>query len=195
MHILTGLLVARLLGLKKKDGDDAGSSAANSPLLGAPSIISVAHTLPGRTRFRVPKLAGRREAAAHLETVLGGIDAIERVDVNTVTGSVLFRYDPDRVQSDMLAGSLIRLLGLEKELEKDVQPEAAAELRRFARSLNRAVYERTGGVLDARTALFIVLAAAGIRQLAKQGAAALPAGFTLLWWAGHGLLGGRQSHT
>jgi hypothetical protein len=193
MHILTGLLVARLLGLKKKDGDDADSTIAEAPLLGAPSIIAVTHALPGRTRFRVPSLAGRHNDAARLQETLGQIDAIDRVAVSAATGSVLFEYDADRVEPGMLAAALIRILALERELEKDVRPEALAELRRFGRSLNRAVYEKTNGMLDARTALFIILAVAGIQRLLKQGAAAVPAGFTLLWWAGNGLLGGKQT--
>jgi hypothetical protein len=193
MHILTGLLVARLLGLRKKDGDEAGGKTGTPTLLGAPSIISVTHSLPGRTRFRVPSLVGQRAAASRLVETLGRIEAIDRVEVSAATGSVLFEFDPDRVESEMLGGALIRMLGLEKELRKDVQPEAAAELRRFGRSVNRAVYENTGGVLDARTALFLVLAVVGIQQLVKKGAAAIPAGFTLLWWAGGGLLGGGEA--
>jgi hypothetical protein len=102
---------------------------------------------------------------------------------------VLFEYDRERVTADTLAAAVIRLLGLEQELEKDVRPRAVTELKKFERSMNRAVYEQTGGALDLRTAVFVVLAVMGIQKMIKQGGLALPAGFTLLWWAGNGLLG------
>ena len=189
MHIITGLLVSTLLGMRKKRKEGAGAS--ESPLLKAPSIISVVHALPGRTRFRVPSLIGRDQTAAQLQEALGRIEPVERADVNATTGSVLMEYGPG-VEPDMLAAALIRLLGLEQELQKDVRPAAVTELHDFGRSFNRAVYEKTGGALDARTALFVVLAIFGIQRVVKQGFAALPAGFTLLWWAGNGLL--RGSH-
>jgi len=56
-------------------------------------------------------------------------------------------------------------------------------------SLNRVVYDRTGGLLDFTSALMILLAAIGITKLLREGKAAVPAGFTLLWWGMHQLLG------
>jgi hypothetical protein len=189
MHIITGLVVSTLLGMRKKRKE--GTDEPESPLLKAPSIISVVHALPGRTRFRVPSLVGRDQTAAQLREALGRIEPVTRVEVNATSGSVLLEYG-EGVEPDMLAAALIRLLGLEQEFQKDVRPVAVNELRDFGRSCNRAVYEKTGGLLDARTLLFIALAVFGTRKIVKQGFAALPAGFTLLWWAGNGLL--RGSH-
>jgi hypothetical protein len=189
MHIITGLIVSSLLGLKKKKKEKGDSSQPSEPLLNAPSIISVVHRIPGRIRLRVPSLIGRDETALRLRTTLGRIDSVSAVGVSPATGSVLFEYDKDRVSADTLAAAVIRLLGLERELDKDVQPESLTELRKFEKSLNRAVYEKSGGTLDLRTAMFIVLAVMGIQRILKQGSMALPAGFTLLWWAGNGLLG------
>lgn len=189
MHIITGLIVSSLLGLKKKDKTKSDSTEGPSPLLNAPSIISVVHQIPGRIRLRVPSLIGRVETATRLQTTLGRIDSVHVIEVSSTTGSVLFVYDMDRVSADTLSAAVIRLLGLERELEKEVRPEAQTELRKFEKSMNRAVYEKTGGVLDLRTALFVVLAVMGIQKIVRQGGAALPAGFTLLWWAGNGLFG------
>lgn len=189
MHIITGLLVSSLLGLRKKRG--AGGAIPDSPLLKAPSILSVVHALPGRVRFRVPSLFGRDQTAAQLREALLRIEPVRRAEVSATSGSVLVEYG-EGVQPDMLAAALIRLLGLENELKKDVPPAAITELRGFGRSVNRAVYERSGGALDARTVLFLALAILGIQRIVRQGLSALPAGFTLLWWAGNGLL--RGSH-
>jgi hypothetical protein len=191
MHIITGLLVSTLLGLRKKRQQGEEARDPESPLLKAPSIISVVHSLPGRTRFRVPSLVGRDQTAAQLEDALARIEPVDCAAVNATSGTVLLEYGDD-VQPDLLAAALIRLLGLEEELKKDVHPAAVTELHSFGRSLNRAVYEKTGGALDARTVLFVALAIFGAQKIVKQGLAAMPAGFTLLWWAGNGLL--RGSH-
>jgi hypothetical protein len=46
--------------------------------------------------------------------------------------------------------------------------------------------------VDFTSALMIVLAAVGISKLLREGRAAVPAGFTLLWWGLHQLLGHGQ---
>ena len=81
-----------------------------------------------------------------------------------------------------------RLLGLDGELKQTPQPSIVRELRSLMDSLNRIVYDRTGGLLDFTSAVSIVLAAVGIQKLATKGSKAMPAGFTLLWWALHRLI-------
>jgi hypothetical protein len=51
------------------------------------------------------------------------------------------------------------------------------------------VYDRTSGVLDFSSALLILMAAVGLSKVIQQGAAAMPTGFTLVWWGAHQLLG------
>jgi hypothetical protein len=45
-------------------------------------------------------------------------------------------------------------------------------------------------LLNFTSALLIVLAGVGIHKIALEGSKAMPAGFTLLWWGVHHLLGG-----
>lgn len=194
MHIVTGLLVAKLLKARRQASQKQGDTLP-SPLLNMPGVITLEHGLPGRCRFRLPALAGRPEACAKLETRLRDIEGIARAEANAVTGSVLIAYDAARLTPDLLAAAMVRLLGLERAFAGKVEPSLARELRTWARSLNVAVYQKTGGVLDLRTALLLALAAVGIKKLAAQRALALPAGFTLLWWAGHGLLHGDEDAT
>jgi hypothetical protein len=192
MHILTGMLLAGLLGRKGKGPKLNQASDVKSSLLRAPSVLSVTHALPGRTRFRVPALVGRAEAAGKLGRTLAGIQGIRRAEASAVSGSVLVEHDAERVAPDVLAAALIRLCGLEEQITGDVEAGLARELRDFSRAFNRAVYEKTGGLLDMKTALFLALAALGTMKLLQQRSLAWPAGFTLLWWAGNGLFQGDQ---
>jgi hypothetical protein len=66
-------------------------------------------------------------------------------------------------------------------------------LREILGSVNRVVYDRTGGLLDLWSAALILLTAVGVQKLLVQGMRAFPAGLTLVWWGLASLLGGRQS--
>jgi len=188
MHIVTGLLLAKLLKARAKGSGRRSGDSLPSPLLNMPGVITLVHAVPGRCRFRLPALTGRVDAGAKLAARLRDIAGITRADVSAITGSVLIEYDAARLTPDLLAAALVRLLGLERAFAGRVEPALARELRDWARSLNVAVYQKTGGVLDLRTALLLALAVVGVKKLADQRALALPAGFTLLWWAGSGLL-------
>jgi hypothetical protein len=192
MHLITGMLITALLKHRRKGGVP-GAFSRRSPLLQAPSVLAVTHALPGRTRFRVPVLIGATEACGKLSAALAGVDGIGRVECSPISGSVLIEHDDARLKPDLLAAALVRLLGLEAQLTHDVEAALGREIRELARAANRAVYEQTGGLLDLKTALFCALAVLGVRKMVQQGTLALPAGFTLLWWAAHGLLRGRQA--
>ncbi len=199
MHILTSLLITGLLHRRKKKSaekkaeSDQEESRFSSPLLKMPSVLSVVHSIPGRTRFRVPMLVGMTSASQKLRKTLLGIEGVEDVDVNIVSGTILVKHNPKRVFPDVLAAALIRLLGLEKQIYGDVEAKFARELRELARAMNRAIYEQTGGMLDMKTILFLALAGLGVQQLVRRRSIALSAGFTLLWWAVNGLMSGRQN--
>lgn len=177
MHILTGMIVAALLG-KKKDG----TSKPNRPrFLGGP--VEIAHTIPGRVRFHVPSLCNNESAAALLNDRLSKIEKAYRVVVSPQTGSVLIRFDPDVLCDELLLAAIIRLLGLEKEFEHPPVPVVTRELRNAGSSLNRAVFEKTHGIVDLWTAVMILMGAVGVRKIMMQPAMSLPAGFTLVYWA------------
>jgi hypothetical protein len=88
-----------------------------------------------------------------------------------------------------LFAAVVRLLGLDAEVAKSPRPVIARELRHVVDSLNRAVYEQSGGLLDFTSLLLIVLTGVGASKLVREGAKAVPGGFTLMWWGLHQLLG------
>jgi hypothetical protein len=63
----------------------------------------------------------------------------------------------------------------------------ARELKLLGRSLDRTVYERSGGLVNGWTLLLFGLAALGIRQAMNDQARLWPAGLTMVWWAVNGL--------
>lgn len=183
MHVITGLLLAGLAGSKGKKQQSPISGFCTGP-------VRTVHALPGRIRFRVPSLANDQNGSELIKTKLSGVDGVFSVEVSQVTGSVLLLYDEAEVQPELLFAAIVRLLGLEDELENPPPPVVARELKTAAQSLNRAVYEKTGGIVDLWTGLTIGLAGVGIRQAMLDPARAWPAGFTMVWWAANAL--GRQ---
>lgn len=181
MHIITGLVMAALLGKSRQDDP---LSALKAVTIGP---IRVAHAIPGRVRFVVPSLRGaEKERLAGIER-LKSLDGIDRVEVSTISGSLIVRYRPGQIDPQLLLGAIARLLGLEAELDRMPVPVATRELRLMAQSLNRAVLYQTHGLLDLWSVVALVLIAVGGRKVLAEGFGALPTGVTLLWWGAHAL--------
>ena len=181
MHIITGLLLAAIAGRKKKSGSGGGASLLKS------GPVRTEHSLPGRLRLRVPSLAGNQENCTSLATRFSGLSGIRAASANPVTGSVLLHYDKNTVRPEVLFGAVVKLLGLEEELERVPTPVLTRELGLLGQSLDRAVYERTGGLVNGWSLLMLAIAAVGVRQVINNGARAWPAGITMVWWAVNGL--------
>jgi len=176
MHIITGLLLAALAGRKGK--------GRRRPLPGfTTGPVRTVHALPGRIRFRVPSLIQDRKGKELIEGRLSGLAGIDSVVVDQVSGSVLIYFTESEVRPELLFAAIVKLLGLDAEVENPPPPLVAKELKILGESLNRAVYEKTGGIINLWTALMVGLAAFGIRKVITDGARAWPAGFTLIWWA------------
>ena len=183
MHILTGLILAGLLGKKKS------SRLSLMPMLRT-GPVQTAHFLPGRVRFRVPSLAANGKGAALVQEKLPTIQGVQSVEASSATGSVVVVYREGKVRPELLFAAIVRLLGLEEELNRTPQPVVTRELKEILTSANRMVYDRTGGLIDLWSAALILLAAIGMQRLWVHGMRAFPAGLTLVWWGMASLLGG-----
>lgn len=183
MHIITGLFLAALFGKKGKKRQPG--------LSGLPRLesdpVQVVHALPGRIRVRVHALRGNTETKKLLLQLTPRLDGITSVEVNEITGSIVVTYNEKIVRPDFIFAALVRFLGLEKELDKPPYPILKRELSDFSSSLNRAVYEKSGGFIDLWSGLLIILAVLGTRRFLSKSGNFWPAGFTLLWWALNGL--------
>ena len=185
MHLITGFILANLLGRKKK--------RPQSPLLDLGGPIETKHLLPGRVRFQVLSLVGDHSGTEKVTEQVQRIEGVRSVEVNEISGSVLIRYRHDIIQPEILFVALVRLLGLEKELEQAPQPTLVRELRDMGEAANRAVYVRTGRLLDLWSTIPLVLGIIGARKLLSQRNAAFPAGVTMIWWAYSALFRGRHT--
>jgi hypothetical protein len=172
MHLITAALLTTLLGRKK------GAGAGRLPSFAG--VIETAHVLPGRVRFRAPGLVGRDTLAKELQKRLAKLEGIESAAVSPISGSVLLRFAPERVTPELLLGAVIRLLGLEKEIQRPPRSRIGEGIRHTGEALNRAVHEQTSGMIDLWTALAVLLVVLGIRQIAAGNRAL---GWPLLWWA------------
>jgi len=180
MHIITGMLLA---GLLKR-----GQKTPNLLPMLRTGPVQTAHCLPGRIRFRIPSLIDDSQQADLLREKLPTLRGVESLNVTVSTGSVLVCYREKELPGELLFAALVRLLGLEKELETTPQPTVVKELRSVMDSLNRVVYDRTAGLLDFQSSILILLAAVGVKKLMDGRANVLPAGATLLWWGLNRLL-------
>jgi hypothetical protein len=171
MHLITGFIVASLLGRKKR------GNLRRLPSF--PGVIETVHLLPGRVRFRTPRLLGRQTEALELKKRLGGLSGVIDVEVNSVSGSICLRFADDQLKPELLLAAIIRLLGLERQIERPPRPWVGREVQQTGEALNRALYERTGGMIDFYTAMPLLLVILGVRNIA----AGKMLGWPLLWWA------------
>ena len=175
MHIITGILLSMLMKGSNKE--------ITSPLLHIKWPIRTLHLLPGRVRFQIPMMVGREEELKAATTQIAKISGVKWVDYNKISGSVLIYFEDSVLKADLLFTALIRLLGLEDELQKAPKSYVNTEIRSVIESLNQAVYSKTNGILDLYTALTLALAGLGVSQIIKNKSNILPTGLTLLWWA------------
>ena len=67
------------------------------------------HHVPGRLRVRSPALKRQEFKAREVREYMSAIEGVWEVEVNSVTGSVVIRYDTERVSSTTLLHSLCNL--------------------------------------------------------------------------------------
>ena len=186
MHILTGFLLAGLLGKNKSRRRTLMPMFRTGP-------VQTAHWIPGRVRLRVPSLAKNRTGAALVQEKLPAIQGVQSVKLDPASGSILIVYREDQVRPELLFAAVVRLMGLDAELKRTPEPVVTRELREILGSANRMVYDQAGGLIDLWSAGLILLTAVGIQRVWTQGMRAFPAGLTLVWWGMASLLGARQS--
>jgi hypothetical protein len=138
-------------------------------------VAVVAHSAPGRTRFKIP--ARRRDARyfATVEQQLPKAPEVERVQVNLLTGSILVHHrgPAETLYAYAENNELFRVSTL--------ADRASNLLRRRGRSLDQQLRESTADYLDVRSLAFIALVSIGLVQ-AVRGQFAGPA-LTIFWYA------------
>lgn len=190
MHIITGVLIAALAG--RSGRACSRRSATIRKVRSGP--LQVLHALPGRVRFRIPRLVRNEAQSQVVESQLIKLPGVDAIVVDRRTGSVLVRHDTGQISAEVLFEALSRLLALGASLDRIEPPAIVREVRSMGRSLNQAVHEETNGILDLWTGAMLALAAVGVHKMMTENRWSLPPGFTLVWWAFLGLFvrGGRD---
>ena len=175
MHMVVGFLLASLL--RKKNRMKRGLSSIRGKL-------ETVHAIPGRLRFISPLLAGLRgNTHKKIAAEIKKIDGIERVDINVHTGSLLVVYGPSVIQAFVVHGIVVKVLGLESDLEQSPDGLITRELALIGRALNQQIYQSSGGLMDLRSSLMLSILVLALYRIIIQGDRALPGGINLLWWA------------
>lgn len=175
MHMVIGFILASLLKKKKKSGQAM-------PVI--PGKFEISHSMPGRIRFRAPSLETR--ADSQIQTIrneLPKITEIHSVEINSYSGSILVQYDVDGIEPYIVCGLLIKVLGLEAELDSHPESAVQKELNLIGNAVNQAVYNTTAGTLDLKSAFILLTISIGLYKIFLQNDRTLPGGINLLWWA------------
>ncbi len=60
------------------------------------------HSVPGRLRIKIPEIKGHTEKARSIQLILKEIEGVESIRANTITGSIVIKYDGDRLPSERI---------------------------------------------------------------------------------------------
>jgi hypothetical protein len=175
MHIITGMLISFLMSKNK--------GVTKPPLLQVRWPIQTSHLLPGRVRFHIPLYKGNQKGLDSAIVQIRKIEGVSNAHANSISGSVLIQFDESKLQADLLFAALIRLLGLEKEIERTPVPKLNKEISEIYKSINQAVYAKTNGILDVKTAVALIIAATGVYRIFAERSISMPATLTMIWWA------------
>jgi hypothetical protein len=159
--------------------------------------IKVVHAMPGRVRVKLSRLKNNPAFAREIQERLSGVEGIQRVEVNLVTGSVLLLYDAegvDPVDSFISLAGTLALLFPELDMselqtwlgssgdEPNGQLSVAERLSTLFGAMNQQVGKSTGSV-DLKLLLPLTLFLLGVRGLLVAEKVTFPAWYDLLWFA------------
>jgi hypothetical protein len=143
----------------------------------------VVHLTPRRLRIRIPAKRHHQGFFSTVRQHLSQNSAVERVEVNPITASVLI-HTPD-------SKAFLEGLGREgpftivEQLSGTAQANPIKQVRQQLSEWDKQLQEWTGIRHDARAYIFVALVLSGVYQLAR-GEIFAPAA-TLLWYAGEAL--------
>jgi len=157
-------------------------SASSSYLPSYKGVVEPVHSVPGRLRLHIPLTARDVKAADRLKD-MERIESVLSIQSNAVTGSVIIRYDPAAVEPMILLGAVIRILGLEKEIETRPQPLLWREFKLAGQAVNDSIYHTSAGILDLKTLVALGLMGTLANGLVTRSIRiSTPGAFTLGWW-------------
>lgn len=161
--------------------------------------VKVVHAIPGRIRLKVSELKDNPALALAVQDRLSSVRAVDWVETNPITGSVLLVYDVDEVASLDSAHALSEVLvplfptldveQIQARLSRPTngstsQPSPSLDKRisGLLGTLNFGVGKATGG-MDLKVLLPVALFCLGVRGLIVSEKLPFPAWYDFLWFA------------
>jgi len=160
--------------------------------------INISHFIPGRVRLRVQQLKKNEDLANQIRNYASGMDLIEKLEINTLTGSVLIEYNPEQkeeIKQLLYQAKRFNLIPEDLEMDKihailegkedpsNFSGDFSEDTRFFFKQLNNKVRSWTGDAAGLNELIPIGLFGMGIRSLLVAETLAGPPWHTYFWYA------------
>lgn len=143
--------------------------------------LEVRQQIEGRLRLYSPFLKDK-EAGCMLITQLSKVEGIHKVGTDFRTGSLLLEFDESKIDSNILVGAILKLMGIDDESNACQKSIVMKEIKIVNEAVNKAVLDKTNGILDLRTIIPITFLGLAIKGYLNTGTLGMPAPMTLLYW-------------
>lgn len=145
-------------------------------------LIEVKHSIRGRIRFRIDTLKGNKKLSEVLIKELNKIDLIRNCQANLVTASLLIEYDASKVDGETIQGVIMKLLNLDKSLDKGRDSNLRVMLKENIKAVDNGIYDFTSGYLDIKATFIIAFLLGAIYRYRRMNKDIFEV-LNLLWWA------------
>jgi len=139
----------------------------------------ICHRIPGRMRIKIPSRRGDSSYFSSLREHLSFLPGVERLEVNPITGSLLFLFKPGE-ENILDHAARSHLFRIKREGKQPVTVSQKA-VQGFD-ALNDRVKSFTGGELDIASIAFLAFLGLGVYQV-YMGNLMAPAWYVAFWYA------------
>lgn len=146
------------------------------------NTLEVRSSIKGRIRFYSPILKSNDNLSNYLLDQVKKIQVIKLCTINTVTGTILIEYDHENLDPQTLEGAIIKLLGLDKDIEDGRVSQIRKETSNIVSALDSGIYDFSNGILDLKSLTVIGFFVAAFLDYRNYGFRT-PDYMTLLWWS------------
>jgi len=140
----------------------------------------ISHCTSKRLRLKIPSHKGDVSYFARIRDKFSSIQAFETLDVNPLTGSVLFVKEGIDVEAIAKWGADAQLFGLRAAQHGPVP--VAERVVSSLKGVNEGLHRFTGGDVDLVGIAFLTLVGIGIYQISRGNVGAMP-WYTAFWYA------------
>jgi len=105
------------------------------------------HEVPGRLRVKIPALRGRPDGDNIVQTIFRDVDGIQNATFNRLTGSIVVRSAPGRIESE----TILKMLNDHKLLPERKKTNAGSAFPSLTRQIGQYTAKELGRFLMAKT--------------------------------------------